>query len=77
MLAKANPNIEDYYKEVELKCRPYRHSFDKDNKTIFDLLRKYGAVLKTNKFLGGKMKKLVFFINNFNHFSGMWWIKSK
>lgn len=43
LLAKANPNIEDYYKEVELKCRPIDIVLIKDNKTIFDLLRKYGA----------------------------------
>ena len=43
LLAGANPNIESYYKEKELRCRPIDIVLMSDNKALFDLLIKHGA----------------------------------
>ena len=37
LLAGANPNIESYYKEKELRCRPIDIVLMSDNKALFDL----------------------------------------
>lgn len=41
--AKANPNIEAYYKEMDTRIRPIDIALIHDNKAIFDLLLQYGA----------------------------------